>query len=319
MKAKFIALIFGLIFASNVFAHYWVKGIYLTQYTAENTRKLRNFIHAAKLYGINTFVIDCNRNSRNYRKNISLVKQNNIRYVARIVVFPHGGIKSQILSPNYWAKKYRLAQLAINLGANEIQLDYIRYRPSQRASSQNARDIYNVIKWFKQKLNTHNIPLQIDVFGVASFGHSKNIGHNLKLFGDTVDAVCPMVYPSHYEPYRKHAKIPYQTIINTLYALRAQFNFNPPFKIYPYIELYNYRYYLSYQQRLNYIYQQLRAVQDSHVNGWFAWNPNNHYNILFKVLQKYHSHLFFALLSKYTQNFHRQDSSINRWKTAGFE
>jgi len=287
MKIKIIALILGLIFATNVFANLWVKGIYLTQYSAENNKTLRGFIHAAKLYGINTFVIDCKRNSRAYRKNIPLVKQNNIRYVARIVVFPRGGTKAQVLSPKYWARKYRLAELAISLGADEIQLDYIRYRPSQRASSQNARDIYQVIKWFKQKLSAQHIPLQIDVFGVASFGHSKNIGHNLKLFGNVVDAICPMVYPSHYEPYRKHAKIPYQTIVDTLYALRAQFNFNPPFKIYPYIELYNYRYYLNHQQRLNYIYQQLRAVQDSHVNGWFAWNPNNHYKILFRVLQQY--------------------------------
>lgn len=286
MKAKIIVLILGLIFTTNVFA-LWVKGIYLTQPTAENSRKIRNFIHAAKSYGINTFVIDCYRNSRAYRNNIRLVKQNHIRYVARIVVFPHGGTKSQVLSPKYWARKYRLAALAVKLGANEIQLDYIRYRPSQRASSQNARDIYQVIKWFKQKLNAQNIPLQIDIFGVASFGHSKNIGHNVKLFAHVVDAMCPMVYPSHYEPYRKHAKIPYQTVADSLRALRAQFNYNPPFRIYPYIELYNYRYYLSYKQRLNYIYQQLRAVQDNHTNGWFAWNPNNNYNILFRVLQIY--------------------------------
>ena len=270
---------------SNVFANQWIKGIYLTQITAENSKRLCRLIQAAKLYGINTFVIDCKRDSRAYRKNISLVKQNNIRYVARIVIFPHGGTNEQILSKKYWEKKYRLAELAIQSGADEIQLDYIRYRSSQKPSPQNAENIHEVIKWFKQKLNAQNIPLQIDVFGVASFGHSMHIGHNLKLFGETVDAICPMVYPSHYEPYRKYAKIPYQTIISSLRALHAQFNHDTPCKIYPYIELSNYRYPLTYQQRLHYIYRQLKAVEDGDVNGWFAWSPNNKYRILFKVLQ----------------------------------
>jgi len=287
MKLKLLVFIISLVLVGNASARQWVKGIYLTQSTAENGRLLRAFIQAAKTYGINTFVIDCNRNSKAYRRNIPLVIKNHIRYVARIVVFPHGGTNRQVLSQAYWQKKYRLAELAVRLGAHEIQLDYIRYRTSQPASSQNARNIYQVIRWFKQRLNAHRIPLQIDVFGVATFGHSKNIGQNLKLFADSVDAMCPMVYPSHYEPYRKHAKIPYYTVLSSIQALRRQFNNRPPFKIYAYIELYNYRYPLSYQQKLHYIYQQLKAVQDGNADGWFAWNPRNKYGILFKVLSSY--------------------------------
>jgi hypothetical protein len=269
------------------FGRPWVKGIYITQPTAENSRVLRSLIKTAKQYGINTFVIDFRRSSRAYRKNIKLVKQNHLHYVARIVVFPHGGTRAQVLSKNYWQRKYRLVESALKLGAQEIQLDYIRYRSTQRASPHNAQDIYQVIKWFKQQLMARNIPLQIDIFGVASFRHALHIGHNIKLFADSVDVVCPMVYPSHYEPYRKHALIPYHTVLSSIRRLRAQFNNNPPFKIYPYIELYNYRYALSSAAKIRYIYQQLKAVEDSHADGWYVWSPTNKYGYLFAVLRSY--------------------------------
>lgn len=287
MKLKILLVLLSVIFATNVFAHQWVKGIYLTQWRVASNKRLRKYIAAAKKYGINTFVIDCEHDSKAYRRNIALIKENGIHYVARIVIFPHGGTDKQILSKKYWEKKYHLVELATELGADEIQLDYIRYRSSQNASPQNAENVHKVIQWFKQRLNAQHTPLQIDVFGAAGFGHAKHIGHNLKLFGYTVDAICPMVYPSHYEPYKKHAKTPYKTIASTLHALHAQFDCDTPCKIYPYIELSNYRYPLTHKQRLKYIYQELKAVEDSDVDGWFAWSPGNKYQILFDVLQSH--------------------------------
>jgi hypothetical protein len=280
-------VIVGLVISSSAIASQWVKGIYLTQSTVENKRSLSSLIKKSKKYGINTFVIDVNRKSSAYRRNIVLVRENKIKYVARIVVFPHGGTSAQVLSKKYWQKKYKLVEIALQLGAQEIQLDYIRYSSSRRASSQNARNIYEVIKWFKAKLKEKNIPLQVDVFGITGFYDALHIGQNLRLFADSVDAICPMVYPSHYEPYRKHAKTPYATVLSTLQSLHAQFNDNRPFKVYPFIELYNYRYPLSRKAKLNYIYQQIRAVEDNHANGWYAWSPTNKYNNLFRVLQMY--------------------------------
>lgn len=286
MKTKIIALIFSLFFIGNACAQQWVRGIYLTQWTAENSKLLQKFISKSKKCGINTFVVDCKRDSLAYRKNIPLLQKNNIRYVARIVVFPNGGTDEQILSKKYWQEKYRLVELATELHADEIQLDYIRYNSAQDPSPENAENIHKVIKWFRKRLAKQNVPLQIDVFGVAGFGHEMHIGHNLKLFGSDVDAICPMVYPSHYEPYKKHAKAPYNIIASTLEALHSQFNYETPCKIYPYIELSNYRYPLTHQQRLAYINQQLKAVEDGDADGWFAWSPGNKYDILFKVLNR---------------------------------
>src|SRR3990167_7504400 len=222
-----------------------VKGIYLTQYTLENTAFLNNLIKHAKLSGIDTFVVDLEIISKRYEKNIRLLKENNIKYVARIIIFPEGGSAEQVSNPSFWQRKYRLVQQAVNWGAKEIQLDYIRYNTKQKPSSENAKRILTIISWYKNKLSGQNIPLQVDVFGIASFGESKYIGQNIKLFSQSVDAICPMVYPSHYAPFSEHYKTPYQTVYKSLTHIKKQFNNKIPFKLYAYIELSNYHYRMS--------------------------------------------------------------------------
>jgi hypothetical protein len=79
--------------------------------------------------------------------------------------------------------------------------------------------------------------------------------------------------------------MPYYAVRHSLKSLREQFFGNPPFKIYAYIELSNYRYYLSGEEKLDYIYKQLLAVKDSETDGWYAWSPHNQYNNLFLLLK----------------------------------
>lgn len=263
-----------------------VQGIYISQTTLENSARIKNLITQAKEAGINTFVVDFRRFSPQYQNGINLIKQNNLRYVARIVVFPdNGGDPAQVDSMDYREKIYQLVEQAIKLGANEIQLDYLRYKSSQPPSSKNVQNIYQIIKWFKNKLQPQKIPLEVDVFGVTSFGDSIHIGQSVTVFANTVDALCPMVYPSHYEPYQKYAKMPYYIIDHSLKSLRERFNGNIPIKIYPYIETYNYRYPLSQQEKLDYITKQLAAVEDNNVDGWYVWNIHNDYKNLFIVLK----------------------------------
>jgi hypothetical protein len=266
-----------------------VKGIYITQSTLENTAAITSLISKSKATGINTFIVDLDRPSSRYQSNIGLLKANHLTYVARIVVFPNGGTHELIISEPYREKKYLLIQQAIAYGADEIQLDYIRYNTAQHASRQNALNILKVLQWFQARLAPQHIPLQIDVFGIASFGESFNIGHNIRLFSTTINAICPMVYPSHYDPYVKHALTPYETVYDSLQAIKMQFPGRVvPIKVYPYIELSNYRYPLSTAKRWVYIYAQIQAAEDAGANGWYAWSPSNRYDNLFKVLSIHH-------------------------------
>lgn len=278
--------LFIILFAVTQFAWAWEKGIYITQSTMESQR-IKSLVAQAKEVGITTFVVDYNYPNTRYKKNIQLLKDNDIKYVARIVVFPDGGTEEQVRSQKYWEKKFKLVEDAIALDAKEIQLDYIRYKASRKMSPQNAEDINNVIKWFKAKIAEKNIPMQIDVFGVSSFGESKAIGQSPKLFANTVNTLCPMVYPSHYYPVDTHSAKPYETIFTSLKALKAQFGGNLPIKVVPYIEVHNYKYKYTGQKKINYIHQQIKAVEDSGVHGWYAWSANNKYQALFQAMKTY--------------------------------
>ncbi len=262
------------------------KGIYLTQSTASSSKNVDYLIKNAKAVGINTFVIDMSTPSKALANNIQKIKNSGIRYVARVVIFPDGGYPNQVKSLAYWQKRYQLVATAINYGADEIQLDYIRYSSKMPANKQNSKDVTAVIKWFKQQVAKHNVPMQVDVFGETSYKESVNIGQNIKMIGPEVDAICPMTYPSHYEPFKKYATQPYKIVHYSLSKLKEQFkNNDPSFKVYPYFELYNYRYPMSYNQKKSYIDAQLRAIEDTKMDGWFAWNPHNNYDILFDVLK----------------------------------
>jgi hypothetical protein len=260
-----------------------MRGIYITQTTLEDTKYFQYLIDHAKAVGINTFVVDMEKPSKRAQKNLVLLKDNNIRYVARIIVFPEGGHPEQIASEAYWAKRYKLVDAALSYGAQEIQLDYIRYNTKQPASTDNAKNIFRVVQWFKDKLPP-GIPLQADVFGISSFGESKHIGQNLRMMAQSVDALCPMVYPSHFEPFRVHAVTPYKTIYTSLSALRSQFSEPMPIKLYAYIEISNYRYSLSPTKRRAYVIAEMKAVKEAKADGWIVWSAHNYYDYLFKLM-----------------------------------
>jgi hypothetical protein len=277
-----------IIFSISLSAHAWDRGIYLTQYMLENPDKLDYFLREAKATGLNAFVIDHEYFSKKYATAIAKVKAANIKVITRIVVFDDGGSAKQVKSKEYWEEKFKMVQDAINAGSDVIQLDYIRYSSKSPANPQHAKDIYEVIKWFKQKINAQNVPMEIDIFGEVSYHPSMHIGQDLKMFADSVDGMNPMVYPSHFWPYEKYSADPYKTINNSLNALVSQFNNAPPFKVHAFIEAANYHYLkkTTNAQKQKYLLEEIRAVEDANgTSGWYVWSANNVYENLFEVLK----------------------------------
>jgi len=254
----------------------------------EKPDKLNYLIQEAKVTGINTFVIDHEYYSSHYAPAIAKVKAAGIKYVARIVVFSDGGNAEQVHSKAHWEEKWKLIEGAINAGADAVQLDYIRYSSKEPANPQHAKDIYQIIKWYKEKINSKNLPMEIDIFGEVSYYPSMHIGQDIKMFSDSVDGVNPMVYPSHYWPYQKYSAEPYKTVNNYLNALAGQFKGKPPFKVHAFIEAANYHYLkkTSNAEKQKYLLQEIHAVEDAKsVSGWYVWSANNVYDNLFTVLK----------------------------------
>jgi len=288
-KLWFKLLLVGLLSINLVsFAYAWDKGIYLTQYMLETPGKLDYFIREAKATGINTFVIDHDYYSSHYAPDIAKVRAAGIKTVARIVVFSDGGNAQQIHSKAHWEKKLKLVDEAIKAGVDAVQLDYIRYSSKEPANPQHAKDVYQVIRWFKGEINAQHKPMEIDIFGEVSYYPSMHIGQDIKMFADSVDGVNPMVYPSHFWPYQKYSAVPYKTVNNSLNALVGQFNDHAPFKVHAFIEAANFHYIkkTSNAAKQRYLLQEIRAVEDAKdVSGWYVWSANNVYENLFQVLK----------------------------------
>jgi len=281
----------GLCLVFPLLAQAWDQGIYLTQYTFENTNRLNELIKKGKEVGINTFVVDIERIDKKYDQNMALLKTNNIKYVARVTMFPGGGTEEQVRNPAYWEKKNKLAQHAIDLGASAIQLDYIRYNTHRGTSPRYTEDVHRVVKYFKEQVAARHVPLQMDVFGETCFAPSKHIGQDLTVLADTIDSVNPMVYPSHYWPYQEHSAKPYETIADSLDALSDQFDDHIPFKVHAFIEASNYHYHWGAATMQAYIAKELKAVEDSGVTeGWYAWSAHNQYDNLFAALAAHKGH-----------------------------
>lgn len=262
-----------------------IKGIYITQQTMEDRDYLEYLIQRSRECGINTFIIDLNRVTRTYEKNLILVRNAGIKYVARVVVFPLGGNKQNVNSEAYWTSRFRLVDAAIRLGAEEIQLDYIRYEASTKPSPDNKHDVHEVIKWFKHKIGDR-AKLQVDVFGETAFKESASIGQHLPTIAESVDVVCPMLYPSHFEPYQEHARKPYDIVYQAINSLQRQFKRRTPFRVYVYVELTNYRHKFTEEQLVGYFHSQVKAVEDAGADGWYVWSAGNKYDGLFRILER---------------------------------
>jgi len=262
-----------------------VRGVYVQQFTVEDEPKLHELIDKAKAAGMNTFVVDLWRRSPQYAKAVETIRNAGLHYVPRITLFPDGARPGQIDDRELLEKRWRFVDYALKLGATDIQLDYIRFSSRNAPSPENASKVLAVIKFFQQRIRERGARLQIDVFGEVSYAPSIRIGQDMRLFAPELDAVCPMLYPSHFEPYKETALVPYETVHGALVALERQTK-NHAIPVYPFIESFNYRHRMTDAERAVYFEAQLEAVLNSSAQGFYVWSVGNYYDIPFAVLER---------------------------------
>jgi hypothetical protein len=262
-----------------------VKGIYVQQLTAQDPGRLRELIDKSKKAGFNTFVVDLWRRSPKYVEAVETIKSAGLNYVPRVTIFPDGARSEQIDDRGLLEHRGRLLDYAIKLGATDVQIDYIRFSSRNRPSPENSGKVRDVIRFFRDRVQRRGARLQIDVFGEVSYGPSLRIGQDMRVFAPELDAVCPMLYPSHFEPYEETATKPYETVHGAIVALERQIQ-QSPIPIYPYIEHFNYRYKMTDEERAAYFEAQLEAVLNTSAQGFYVWSVGNFYDIPFAVLER---------------------------------
>jgi hypothetical protein len=184
-----------------------------------------------------------------------------------------------------------LVKEAVDLGADEVQLDYVRfpvYSPGIKNAAMPPPDGHRsqAMKAFVRRVHevTHpqNVPLSLDLFGVTATGSQDDIealGQNIGVIGGEAEALSPMVYPSHYAPgyngFDEPGNHPEIVGIGTKAALDKLKHAHIASTIMrPWLQAMAYK---SSAFGPKYIQGEIRSAETSGALGWLMWDPDNNY------------------------------------------
>jgi hypothetical protein len=198
-------------------------------------------------------------------------------------------------NPAIWDYIIDIAKETISLGFQEIQFDYVRFTSDGDLKRcvypfQNGELRQDVIKNFlqyaREKLKPYNVPISADIFGLTTTANDDlGIGQQFEKIIESVDIVCPMVYPSHYAPGSFGLRIPdlkpYETVLRGVSDARKRIDKSgiTSTQIRPWLQDFSLGNYYGRSQ----IQAQIQAVHDAGIREWIFWNPSCRYS-----LEKYH-------------------------------
>lgn len=111
-------------------------------------------------------------------------------------------------SKEVWEYNVSIAKAAAKAGFDEIQFDYVRFPtdgPIESAvwpgkvNEPVSTTIAHFLKYASSQLKPLGVRVSADVFGLAAT-NELGVGQSPKLMARYVDALSPMVYPSHFGP-----------------------------------------------------------------------------------------------------------------------
>jgi hypothetical protein len=187
-------------------------------------------------------------------------------------------------NPNVWKYNISIAEKAADVGFQEIQFDYIRFpsdgptercrysKPHTKASAVKA--LADFLAAAQKELSPRGVKISIDVFGlVGSYDNDLGIGQKLTGIIDNIDALSPMMYPSHYgageygianpnaEP---HATV-LRSIRDTRHAIKGK-----DVVLRPYLQDFSLG---GIKYTAKHVRDQIEAAYDNGVGEWLLWNP----------------------------------------------
>lgn len=205
-----------------------------------------------------------------------------------------------------------IAKEAVTLGFDEIQFDYVRFPTTTRKNpvtyAADMAEKKEVIASFleracKEIKAVRDVPVTADIFGIVaeSVKDGEAIGQHLETVASIVDAICPMVYPSHYANSGTGAMgngvgqdingvlftapdlNPHDVVYQTLLKIKSRSEADPAFKavVRPYLQDFtatyigNKAYYQEYGAKQ--IREQIQAVYDAGYKEWILWDGRNTY------------------------------------------
>jgi hypothetical protein len=211
-----------------------------------------------------------------------------------------GPYRNQWIDPmNPEAQEYvmELTQEAIDAGADEIQLDYIRFPvtgegiehtklPAPKDRSNLIRDFVHRVRELAHK---NKVMLSLDIFGVTATGDQSDIdklGQDIATIGGEADALSPMVYPSHYangyHGFAEPGQHPEIIGIGTRAAIaKLKAAHHNTTVIRSWLQAFDWK---APNYGPKYLLDEIKSAESSGGVGWLMWNPGNDYWAAWRAL-----------------------------------
>jgi hypothetical protein len=201
----------------------------------------------------------------------------------------NGGAWVNPFKTELWQPNIDLAVEAAGFGFDEIQYDYIRFPSDGDLStadfgpdySEEGRvgAIVDFLKLSHKALAPTGAMLAVDVFGiVAIYPDDQGIGQRFADIAPVVDYICPMIYPSHFDPTSIDVggdpnDLPYETIETSVYlALQKmpglELMLRPWLQDFPWGD----QPYDADQVRA-----EITATEEQAGSGWILWNAGSEF------------------------------------------
>ena len=197
-----------------------------------------------------------------------------------------------------WEYLTELAEMAADLGFDEIQYDYVRFPVGSDADAADygvdmeaypkRQAIQDFLSYAGDRLHEKGCVVTADVFGtiIGSETDVQTVGQDYTALGRTVDAISPMVYPSHYANGVFGLKVPdahpYETVSAAMQGSAEELQSIPEAEravVRPWLQAFTATWvpgHISYNGTQ--IREQIQAVYDAGYEEWILWNATNRYS-----------------------------------------
>lgn len=197
-----------------------------------------------------------------------------------------------------WDYLVELGREAAKIGFDEVQFDYVRFPIGKDAreadygmemtSRQKRLTIRNFLSYATTSLHEEEIQVSADVFGtiIGNEEDADQVGQEYDVLGRVVDAVCPMVYPSHYASGVFGLEVPdanpYETIAGAMAGSVEELELVPEENratVRPWLQAFTATWvkgHIPYGGEQ--IRAQIQAVYDAGYEEWILWNASNKYS-----------------------------------------
>jgi hypothetical protein len=183
-----------------------------------------------------------------------------------------------------WKYNVDIAASAARAGFDEIQFDYVRFPsdgdvsaisyPGKRAEPK-GKTIADFLAYAVRRLRPLGVRVSADVFGLAAT-HDLGIGQAPRRIAKMLDALYPMVYPSHFAPGEYDIADPNadpgRTVAFALADFRRQMRGRRA-RMIPWLQDFS----LGRTYTLDDLRAQILAAREAHTRGFMLWNAGGEY------------------------------------------